>query len=107
MARNSVRETSSVMSNDQSSYSKSGMITFTLSMIASFGILIYVSFLSGGVDLKELPQEKPAAAEGAAPAVAPADPNAAGAETQADANAQAPAPDVKAPEASPTPEAAH
>ena len=82
---------------DQNSYSKSGMFTFVASMIASFGILIYVSFLSGGVELHELPQEK-AKTEAGAPAVAPTDANAA-------AKDQAPAPDVKAPEASPTPDA--
>lgn len=88
------------MAVDQNSYSKSGMFTFVVSMVASFGILIYVSFLSGGVDLKELPQEK-AKTEAGAPAVAPTDPN-----TTADAPAEA-APDVKTPEASPTPDAKH
>jgi hypothetical protein len=92
---------------DQNSYSKSGMFTFVASMIASFGILIYVAFLSGGIDLKELPNEKPAAKEGA-PAVAPEDPNAPKAEgVQAGSTDQqpvAPAPDVKAPAASPTPD---
>jgi mono/diheme cytochrome c family protein len=55
------------MSTDQNGYNKSGMIVFVLSMLASFGIMIYVAFLSGGIDLKEVreraggPQQQAAA----------------------------------------------
>lgn len=42
------------MGADQDSYNKGGMVTFVISMFVSFGILIYVAFLSGGVDLKEI-----------------------------------------------------
>ncbi len=45
---------------EQNSYNKMGMFTFVASMIASLGVLIYVSFLSGGIDLKEVPDQKPA-----------------------------------------------
>lgn len=45
-------------SADQNSYSKSGMVTFVLSMIASFAILIYVSFFNG-IDLKEVKEQAP------------------------------------------------
>ena len=87
------------------------MFTFVASMVASFGILIYVAFLSNGIDLKELPQEKPAKQEGAPAGGAPADPNAPKAEGVApdatDANAPAAAaPDAAAPAGSPTPDAA-
>ncbi len=41
---------------DQNTYSKSGMVTFVLSMVASFAILIYVSFF-GGIDLKEVKEQ--------------------------------------------------
>jgi hypothetical protein len=62
----------------QNSYNKMGMFTFIASMVASLGVLIYVSFLSGGIDLKEIPDAKatdkvPAAT---APAAAPAKPDA-------------------------------
>jgi mono/diheme cytochrome c family protein len=59
------------MSSEQNDYNKGGMITFILSMIASLGILIYVAFLSGGVDLHEIKDENPAnvaPVAGAAPA---------------------------------------
>lgn len=74
----------------QNSYNKMGLFTFTLSMVASLLVLIYVAFLSGGIDLKEVPELKtnekvpgtnaptspdaPAAApaKDAAPAAAPA-----------------------------------
>ncbi|MES2857272.1 MAG: cytochrome c [Bdellovibrionota bacterium] len=57
------------MSSEQDSYNKGGMVTFMLSMIASMGILIYVSFFAG-IDLKETKQEEagqvaPIAAEAA------------------------------------------
>jgi len=42
----------------QNSYNKMGMFTFCLSMIASVLVLIYVAFLSGGIDLKEVPELK-------------------------------------------------
>ena len=38
----------------QNDYSKPGMITFCLSMGVSILFLIYVAFLSGGIDLKEV-----------------------------------------------------
>ncbi len=66
------------MRADQNDYNKGGMITFILSMIASLGIMIYVAFGSGGIDLKEVkppaaaPGAPAAPAEGAAPA-APAE----------------------------------
>jgi mono/diheme cytochrome c family protein len=41
---------------DQSDYNKGGLITFVFSMAASFAVLAYVSFFSGGVDLKEVPE---------------------------------------------------
>lgn len=44
---------------EQNSYNKMGMFTFVASMVASLGVLIYVSFLSGGIDLKEIPDQKP------------------------------------------------
>lgn len=42
----------------QNSYNKLGYFTFSLSMIVSLGVIIYVSFLSGGIDLKEVPEIK-------------------------------------------------
>ena len=42
----------------QNSYNKLGMFTFISSMVVSFAVLIYVSFLSGGIDLKEVPEIK-------------------------------------------------
>lgn len=42
------------MSADQSSYNKGGLITFLVSMGFSLAVLIYVAFLSGGVDLQEV-----------------------------------------------------
>lgn len=61
------------MSSDQNSYNKMGMFTFVLSMVASLGVLIYVSFLSGGIDLKEVPEAtKTEQKVPAAPETAPA-----------------------------------
>jgi mono/diheme cytochrome c family protein len=64
------------MSSDQNGYNKSGMITFVLSIVASFGIMGYVIFF-GGIDLKEVkPTEEKAmtlAQNGAAPAEGDAD----------------------------------
>ena len=45
------------MSADQNSYSKSGMFTLVLSMVASLGVMLYVAFFSGGIDLKEVHEE--------------------------------------------------
>lgn len=42
----------------QNSYNKMGMFTFIVSMAASILVMIYVSFLSGGIDLKEVPELK-------------------------------------------------
>lgn len=42
------------MSSDQNDYNKAGLITFVLSMIMTFVVMIYVTFLSGGIDLKEV-----------------------------------------------------
>jgi mono/diheme cytochrome c family protein len=44
------------MSQEQNDYNRGGLIAFALSMAASILVLIYVSFFSGGVDLKEVPQ---------------------------------------------------
>lgn len=52
------------MSLNQNDYNKNGLVTFVLSMIASFAIMIYVAFFSGGIDLKEV---KERAASDAAP----------------------------------------
>jgi mono/diheme cytochrome c family protein len=41
-------------SSDQNDYNKGGMITFLLSMATSLLVLVYVSFFSGGIDLKEV-----------------------------------------------------
>lgn len=46
------------MSHNQSDYNKQGMIWFVSSMAVSFAVMIYVAFLSGGVNLKEIPAEK-------------------------------------------------
>jgi mono/diheme cytochrome c family protein len=69
------------MSSDQNGYNKTGMIIFVISMLASFGIMIYVAFLSGGIDLKEVreraagpKQEQAAAAPGAVDVTAVKDP---------------------------------
>ena len=51
------------MSADQNSYNKGGLITFVISMVSSFAVLIYVSFLSGGIDLKEMKPQTPGAAQ--------------------------------------------
>jgi mono/diheme cytochrome c family protein len=47
---------------DQNSFNKGGMVTFILAMVASLGIMIYVSFLSGGIDLHEVTETTPGAA---------------------------------------------
>ena len=57
--------------HNQGDYNKSGMVVFVLSMIASLGIMIYVSFF-GGIDLKEVTpkaavEQKLAAQEAAKP----------------------------------------
>jgi mono/diheme cytochrome c family protein len=41
-------------SADQNDYNKSGMIAFMFSMATSLLVLVYVSFFSGGIDLKEV-----------------------------------------------------
>lgn len=43
------------MQND--TYNKSGFHAFVFSMLFSLGFMIYVSFFSGGIDLREIPQE--------------------------------------------------
>lgn len=45
------------MSSDQNDYNKAGLVTFVLSMVVTFGVMIYVVFLAGGIDLKEVRQE--------------------------------------------------
>lgn len=45
------------MSLNQSDHNKGGMIAFVFSMIFTLGFFVYVSFLSGGVDLKEVAEE--------------------------------------------------
>jgi mono/diheme cytochrome c family protein len=42
---------------EQNDFNKGGMITFALSFAASIGIMLYVSFFSPGVDLKEVREE--------------------------------------------------
>lgn len=69
----------------QNSYNKLGMFTFISSMVVSCAVLIYVSFLSGGIDLKEVQELKPG--EKVPAANAPATPDAPGA-----ASGAAPAP---------------
>ena len=39
---------------DQHDYNKPGMIAFVISMVASIALMIYVSFISKGVNLKEV-----------------------------------------------------
>jgi mono/diheme cytochrome c family protein len=61
----------------QNSYNKMGLFTFIVSMTASLLVMIYVSFLSGGIDLKEIPDlknEKAPATEAPANPEAPAVP---------------------------------
>jgi mono/diheme cytochrome c family protein len=59
------------MSSSQNDYNKGGMITFALSMVASVGVMIYVSFFSGGIDLKEIPKDSDVSqTQAAAPAPA-------------------------------------
>jgi mono/diheme cytochrome c family protein len=50
------------MSQEQNDYNKGGLIAFCVSMAASILVLIYVAFLSGGVDLKEVPEAQAASA---------------------------------------------
>lgn len=38
----------------QSDFNSAGALTFILSMVVTFGCFIYVSFFSGGIDLKEV-----------------------------------------------------
>src|ERR1700733_1510916 len=59
--------------SDFSHYNKPGLITFVASMIASFGIIIYVSFFSGGIDLKEMKDKAAAPVEAVPQAEAPID----------------------------------
>ena len=55
------------MSNDYDpgDYNRTGMLTFMVSMVATMGFFVYVSFIHAGVDLKEIPTEKPAAEKSA------------------------------------------
>jgi mono/diheme cytochrome c family protein len=41
----------------QSDFNKPGMVTFVISFVASMLVLVYVAFLSGGVDLKEIKEQ--------------------------------------------------
>jgi mono/diheme cytochrome c family protein len=45
------------MSLNQNDYSKKGMFWFVLSMVVTFAVMIYVAFLSGGVNLKEIKED--------------------------------------------------
>jgi mono/diheme cytochrome c family protein len=47
----------------QSGVNSGGMLFFVLSMVATFGAMIYVSFFSGGIDLKEIKPIDTAAVE--------------------------------------------
>jgi mono/diheme cytochrome c family protein len=49
--------------DSQSGVNKGGMVVFILSMVVTFGMMFYVSFFSGGIDLKEIKPEDPAAVE--------------------------------------------
>lgn len=58
----------------QDGVNSGGMTVFVLSMVVSLGCFIYVSFFSGGVDLKEVKPTQPGAAQTqAAAAPAPVD----------------------------------
>lgn len=59
--------------SDQNGYNKSGLVVFVLSMVATFGVMIYVVFLSGGVDLKEVTPGTPMSASVTQAAAGPAD----------------------------------
>ncbi len=80
----------------QNSYNKMGMFTFVLSMVASLLVLIYVSFLSGGIDLKEVPEAKTGAPKSSSDVPA----------TNAPTNPEAPAAPADAPAAAPAAEPA-
>jgi mono/diheme cytochrome c family protein len=45
------------MISNQNDYSKRGMFWFVLSMTVTFAVMIYVAFLSGGVNLKEVNED--------------------------------------------------
>lgn len=45
------------MSLNQSDYNKGGMIAFVFSLVVSLVVFVYVSFFSGGVDLKEVDEK--------------------------------------------------
>lgn len=51
-----------------------GMVVFILSMVVTFAMFIYVSFFSGGIDLKEIKPPVAAPAGEAAPAGTAKDP---------------------------------
>ncbi len=80
------------MRTEQNSYNKMGMFTFVASMVASLAVMIYVAFLSGGIDLKEVPDAVKAGTEQngteqktdapAAPAASPAPATKDGASTE-------------------------
>ena len=57
--------------NNQNDYNKNGLITFSLSMGVSILVLIYVSFFTGGIDLKEVTAST--VTQGAAPVQAKAE----------------------------------
>lgn len=44
------------MSLEQNGYNKGGLIAFMFSVVVTLLFFVYVSFFSGGVDLKELPE---------------------------------------------------
>lgn len=57
----------------QDTYNKGGFKAFVFSMLFSLGFMVYVAFFSGGIDLREIPEEEMAGpeqtlADGAAPA---------------------------------------
>jgi mono/diheme cytochrome c family protein len=58
---------------DQSDYNRGGLIVFIISMAVSLVVMAYVAFFSGGVDLKEIKEEAPAAATAVAPQAAAED----------------------------------
>ncbi len=47
-------------SYDYSDYNRGGMLAFSFSMVVTLAFFVYVAFVHSGVDLKELPDSKPA-----------------------------------------------
>ena len=52
-----------IMSLDQNSYNKGGMIAFMSCMVITLVFFVYITFFSGGVDLKEVSPEQEAATQ--------------------------------------------